>query len=327
MLILVARRAQRRVHVAWRGEFLADLLRLAPMCTWQDELSAGGVDVATPAAYEVEWVIDGMQGGAFMQLPTDALVRTASCLHVALRFGQQIACCHSGLHGCRMNVIGAQRVNRPMCRSHIVHLQTREQPLPGKLALRSALQRMAKCEAVDGVPGVPCLWRVRPPWQQRFDLPQDLPPDLVSLPATCIDMYSLYGNPLLHDGLQSLLLKQPQPATWIPNKLQFHKMMSCALWWRQAQRLQQRRAAGRSPAASAAALLREAGHPEAAAFASSPGPGSLAVAELAAAAEEAAEAPQPAEALEETEARLPPGSVKHGIFQVGDMSHFWRLQP
>lgn len=85
----------------------------------------------------------------------------------------------------------------------------------------------------------------------------------------------------------------------------------------QAERLQQRKAASRSPAAAAAALLREHGSPEAARFAASPGPGSLAVAQLAAAAEEAAEAPQPVEPLEETEARLPPGSVKHGIFQVG----------
>lgn len=45
----------------------------------------------------------------------------------------------------------------------------------------------------------------------------------------------------------------------------------------------------------------------------------MAVAELAAAAaEEAQVEAQPAEPLEDTESRLAPGSVKHGIFQVSN---------
>ena len=58
-------------------------------------------------------------------------------------------------------------------------MQEREQALPSKAALRAALQRLADCEPEDGVPGVPCVWRVRPQWRQKYGLPQELPPDLV----------------------------------------------------------------------------------------------------------------------------------------------------
>lgn len=62
------------------------------------------------------------------------------------------------------------------CRGHV---QEREQAPPGKPALRAVLQRLADCEPVDGVPGVPCVWRIRPQWRQKYSLPQELPPDLV----------------------------------------------------------------------------------------------------------------------------------------------------
>ncbi len=58
------------------------------------------------------------------------------------------------------------------------------QPAPARQQLRGALQRLAECEAVEGVKGLPCLWRVRPPFAQKYGLSQELPRDLVSIPVT-----------------------------------------------------------------------------------------------------------------------------------------------
>ena len=45
----------------------------------QDALGCGGAE-----SYEVEWIIDGVQGGVFTQLPANAVVRvTWSCEHLS----------------------------------------------------------------------------------------------------------------------------------------------------------------------------------------------------------------------------------------------------
>ncbi|KAK9824389.1 hypothetical protein WJX72_009931 [[Myrmecia] bisecta] len=185
-----------------------------------------------------------------------------------------------------------------------------------RAVLSTWLQEVAVCEPVQGVKGVPCLWKAHPELEEQYDLPDMPPPDLEEKLQRAAKRKALKDKEANMRAERERALKAEATAIAMAAFAGAgHRtdVLGAALGSSGAASAEAQARAAEAKARMAALLGHSSEQSPMAAFLGS----SAAVQGLLQKQEQVPERPPvPIESFEDTEARLQPGTVKRGIYDI-----------